>query len=77
MIKFENQCVDCGLPCIGSACKYIHVPCFYCDECGYETDTYHYDGKQLCIDCIEKRLDKVSIDDYDDGNWEEEYDGYR
>ena len=36
MIKIENDCVGCGLPCLGSACPYREVPYFYCDDCEYE-----------------------------------------
>ena len=59
MVKIENDCVGCANTCIGSSCPLSAVPHFYCDKCGDETDIYHYDGKELCIDCIEKRLEKV------------------
>lgn len=59
MVRYENECVDCGLPCIGSACPYRRVPHYYCDKCKDETDIYEFDGKELCINCIEKKLDKV------------------
>lgn len=61
MIKYENQCVDCGLPCMGNDCKYRHVPVYICDCCGDEAvDLYMYDDEELCIDCIISRLEKVS-----------------
>ena len=65
MIKFENECVDCppDIGCIGSRCKYLNVPRFYCDECNDEAELYWFDGMQLCIDCIEKRLERVELDD--------------
>lgn len=63
MIEYENDCVDCGLPCIGSICKYQNVPHIYCDECGDEGKIYHYDGKHLCINCIEEILEGVLPDD--------------
>ena len=59
MVKYENECVDCGLPCIGITCPYRRVPHYYCDECKDETDIYEFDNEELCINCIEKRLDKV------------------
>lgn len=66
MIKIEYDCVGCGLPCLGSACPYREVPYFYCDDCEYEyEELFHYEGKQLCIDCVAKRLRKVTIDDYE------------
>ena len=59
MIKVENECVDCGLPCLGSACRYSRVTRYYCDECGEETELYHFEGEELCIDCIIDSLEKV------------------
>ena len=55
MVKYENECVDCGLPCLGSSCPYRRVPHIYCDRCGEEiyegdiTEEYH-----LCDECREK-----------------------
>ena len=62
MIKYENDCVNCGLPCIGNSCSYINVPHFYCDECTEEAKLYYFDDEQLCLNCIENRLQKVIID---------------
>ncbi len=59
MKKIENECLGCDLPCMGSSCPYRNVTRFYCDKCGDEAQLYHYDGKELCIDCIEKLLEKV------------------
>lgn len=59
MIKLENDCVCCGLPCLGNDCPHRNVPHFYCDECGDETDLYHFDDEQLCMSCIKKRLEPV------------------
>ena len=55
----ENECVDCGLPCIYESCKYYAVERFYCDSCTEEEPLYEYDGQELCISCIEKRLKPV------------------
>ena len=63
MIRIENECVDCALPCVFSACPYYKVVRFYCDECSDEANLYWFDGKQLCMDCIEKRLEKVEYDE--------------
>lgn len=60
MKKYENECVDCGLPCMGSACPNRNVLRFYCDECGEEEELYNYDGRELCIECIKKDLEKVT-----------------
>lgn len=62
MIEFENECVDCGLPCIYESCKYYKVARFYCDECGNEGELYWFDGEQLCLDCIAQRLERVELD---------------
>lgn len=64
MIKKENECVGCPpeMGCLGSSCPNRNVLRFYCDECGDETQLYDFDGEELCIDCIEKRLDKINED---------------
>lgn len=61
MIKIENDCVGCPpeMGCMGNSCKYRNVKHYYCDECDEETDIYDFDGEELCIDCIEKRLKKI------------------
>lgn len=59
MIVYENDCVDCGLPCF-SSCKYLSSPHYYCDECGKEATLYKYDGEQLCLDCISNRLEEIN-----------------
>ena len=62
--KYENECCGCAVPaypCLGSSCPRRHVLHIYCDDCGNdECDIYEFDGKELCIDCIEKLLDKVN-----------------
>ena len=59
MKKKETECVSCGLPCMGTACPNYEVTRFYCDECESEDTLYHYDDKELCIDCIKKKLEVV------------------
>lgn len=56
MKRIENDCVDCGLPCLGNGCPYRNVPHYYCDECGNEETLYYYDGQELCVECIKERL---------------------
>lgn len=64
MIITENECVDCGLPCIYESCPYWAVTRFYCDECGEEMDVlYYFDWQELCLDCIEARLERVEYYD--------------
>ena len=59
MKRIENECVDCGLPCLGDRCPNRNVERFYCDNCGEEETLYEFEGEELCIDCIAKRLTKV------------------
>jgi hypothetical protein len=62
MVRIENECVDCGLPCLDS-CKYKNVPHLYCDKCGDECDTLYYspiNGKELCKECVLDDLEIVS-----------------
>lgn len=64
MKRTENECVGCkdlGLPCLGFGCPHRAVTRLYCDKCDEETTLYYYDGKELCIDCIEERLEKVEL----------------
>lgn len=63
MIVTENECVDCGLPCRYESCPYWAVTRFYCDECwDEEYPLYWWGGLHLCINCIEKKLEKVEED---------------
>lgn len=63
MIKFENECVGCDWPCIYEACPYWSVARTYCDECEEDNQLYWFDNQQLCLSCIEARLERVEIDD--------------
>ena len=55
----SNECVDCDLPCIYTACPYYQVTRYYCDECNEEEELYEYDNQELCANCILKTLPKV------------------
>lgn len=59
MIRYENDCVDCGLPCMGDSCPYRNVKHYYCDHCGDEEELYWFEDEQLCANCILKRLKLV------------------
>ena len=65
MIEIENECVGCPgeLGCIGNSCRYMNVVRFYCDGCGEEKQLYYWDGIELCIDCIEHKLERVEYDE--------------
>ena len=54
MRKMEDDCVECGLPCIGRGCpyhgKHLHI---YCDKCGEEGEKmYSVDGEDYCEGCL-------------------------
>lgn len=62
MIVIEDECVGCptGMGCMGSACPYQNVKHYICDKCDDEFDKlYYYEGRELCLDCIEKLLEVV------------------
>ena len=64
MIKVELVCVDCGLPCLYQSCPYYRVVRYICDCCDDEVDNlYYFDGQELCIDCVERKLERVEYDD--------------
>lgn len=64
MIVIDNECVDCGLPCLYTACPYYKVVRFFCDECETEVeDLYYFGTEQLCADCVLKQLEKVEFED--------------
>ena len=54
MVQYKNECVDCGLPCLGESCPYKKVEYHYCDCCDDEID---YDdikrerNNEYCPDC--------------------------
>ena len=61
MKKTGNDCVGCPpeMGCLGRFCPYREVDHYYCDDCGDEAPLYEFDGEELCIECIIKRLPKV------------------
>lgn len=57
MIKIENHCVDCGLPCRGKSCPNRNVEVCYCDKCkeAIPHDKIHIVGdEELCEHCLEE-----------------------
>lgn len=60
MTKIESDCCDCEqqFRSCGS-CSRRNAKHYYCDDCGDETDIYHFDGEELCIKCIQKLLEPV------------------
>ena len=64
MIKYENECVNCGIPlCLGESCPNQKVIHYYCDECyakDEDVDLYYFEDQHLCLNCIEKQLEKIT-----------------
>lgn len=59
MVKYENECVGCDLPCAYGACSYYHVPHYFCDRCGEETHKlYDFDGEQFCYWCVDETIEE-------------------
>jgi hypothetical protein len=58
-VKVDN-CVDCGKPCMLFCPHRDDSYEFYCDECGDEGKLYEWEGRELCISCIEKELKPVN-----------------
>ena len=61
MVKYENHCVDCGLPCIGDACPNRNVLVHYCDKCNDEIpdgDVYGVDNDDWCESCLKEMFRK-------------------
>lgn len=60
MVRYENDCVDCGLPCLGDTCQYRHVKHLYCDNCKCEAEKlYVLDSDELCFDCFMKDVEVI------------------
>ena len=59
MKRTENECCDCGRPCMGESCPYWKVTRYYCDRCGEELDEVFVDddGRELCDCCADELYD--------------------
>lgn len=59
----RNECCNCAtstFPCRGNNCPLRNQKVYICDDCKEEPyDLYEFDGQELCIDCIKKRLKVV------------------
>ena len=56
----ESDCVDCGLPCMYKACPHYEVVRYICDNCKDDVyELYHFEGQELCGDCVLEQLEKV------------------
>lgn len=61
---YTNECCDCQLPCIYKSCPNYQVEHFVCDKCKEEGQLYHYNGYELCSNCVLKELDIVDGSEY-------------
>ena len=66
MKSVENECVGCPpeMGCLGRSCPYRNVVHYYCDKCGKESKLRHYDGSELCEECLLEEFDVVEGSDY-------------
>lgn len=56
MIYEVDECVSCGLPCMGDYCQLRHVKYFRCDECGAdELDEDEMYDEDICLSCAREQ----------------------
>lgn len=67
MIRKVNNCVDCGLPCIGTSCRYKNELEIICDRCGDECyEAYDVNDETLCESCLLETFPKITSDNAED-----------
>lgn len=57
-IYYTNECVDCGLPCLGRSCPNRNVEHWRCDICGQtdeEIEVFEEDNIHICENCYNER----------------------
>ena len=62
---YISECVDCGFPCLHTACPYYKVKVYYCDTCGAsseDTDMHNFSNEDICNDCYKKRVKEILQD---------------
>ncbi len=65
MVGFINNCCNCATPsypCQQELCPNRHVKIYICDKCKSTVDfgeLFYFDGDELCIDCIQSKLELV------------------
>ena len=64
MIKYTDECVSCGLPCLGDSCPNRNVKHLICDRCGEEIDeAWIVDGEHLCEDWLKDEFEHIDYED--------------
>lgn len=65
MLRYENECVGCQLPCLGSRCSKQNIPVIYCDNYDNEKADYRIKDNDLCEKCakafLQEMFDELSI----------------
>jgi len=65
MIKFEDGCVDCGLPCLGNSCPHHKEVHLFCDFCKTESDKlFKYFDDQYCADCLTEVVPLIKQEEF-------------
>lgn len=61
MIRIENHCCGCDIPCVDCGRKAVEV--YYCDKCDEELDEVYEDedGKHYCEECLFEKFKKVFV----------------
>ena len=61
---FESECVNCGLPCLYSACPYYNVEKFICDICKEEAKLRNTEFGEVCESCLVEQFPIVEGSEY-------------
>ena len=65
MVRIEDDCVGCDLPCIGDACPYKNVPHYHCDKCGDDVEELRYfNGEEICYHCWLEEIENDLLDEF-------------
>lgn len=62
MTRIEDNCIDCGLPCVDSACPLKRTEVHYCDNCECREAEYKVGNQELCGVCFEDGVNEKMDD---------------
>lgn len=69
MKRFVNECVDCGLPCMGKSCPNRNVARLYCDHCHKDVpELFRLDDEEVCEDCLLENAEAVTCENCGDAD---------